>query len=206
MSAQPQTADVKARANQTANQVKSHPIVQQGVSTANQYAARLDKHLGKYPILNRVEAQTRVPKVYGVLGLGGAFVFLIFFNLFGLASPLSNLIGWAIPAYLSIQALESSTKDDDKQWLTYWVVFGLFNFVESAALRPILYYFPFYFVTKTTFILWLMSPSFRGAEVLYHNVVRKAFLSLNHKKNSTQGFSSSSATPGYTTTTSSYAQ
>jgi len=45
MSAQPQTADVKARANQTANQVKSHPIVQQGVSTANQYAARLDKHV-----------------------------------------------------------------------------------------------------------------------------------------------------------------
>jgi hypothetical protein len=50
---------------------------------------------------------------------------LIFFNLFGLASPLSNLIGWAIPAYLSVQALESPGKDDDKQWLTYWVSFPL---------------------------------------------------------------------------------
>lgn len=46
----------------------------------------------------------------------------------------------------------------------------------------------------------------QGAEVLYHNVVRKAFLSLNHKRSSAQGFSSSSATPGYTTTTSSYAR
>lgn len=77
--------------------------------------------LSQYPILNKAETQTRIPKVYGVLGLGGSFIFLIFFNLFGLASPLSNLIGWAIPAYLSVQALESEGKNDDKQWLTYWV-------------------------------------------------------------------------------------
>lgn len=48
-------------------------------------------------------------------------VFLIFFNLFGLASPISNLIGWGLPAYLSVQAIESPSTNDDKQWLTYWV-------------------------------------------------------------------------------------
>lgn len=97
--------------------------------------------LAQFPAARKFEAQTKIPKVYGVLGLGGLFVFLIFFNLFGLASPISNLIGWIFPAYLSIQALETPGKDDDKQWLTYWVTFGLFNFIESAALRPILYYF-----------------------------------------------------------------
>lgn len=48
-------------------------------------------------------------------------VVLIFFNMFGLAQPVSNLIGWGLPAYLSIHALESPGSNDDKQWLTYWV-------------------------------------------------------------------------------------
>ena len=45
MSAQHQSAEVKARANQTKNQVLSHPYVQQGAAVANQYAVRLDKHV-----------------------------------------------------------------------------------------------------------------------------------------------------------------
>lgn len=48
-------------------------------------------------------------------------VVLIFFNMFDLAQPVSNLIGWGLPAYLSIHALESPGTNDDKQWLTYWV-------------------------------------------------------------------------------------
>lgn len=48
-------------------------------------------------------------------------VFLVFFNLFGLASPISLLIGYALPAYLSLQAIETPSTNDDKQWLTYWV-------------------------------------------------------------------------------------
>ena len=41
--------------------------------------------------------------------------------MFGLAQPVSNMIGWFLPAYLSIQAIESPGTNDDKQWLTYWV-------------------------------------------------------------------------------------
>ena len=48
-------------------------------------------------------------------------VVLIFFNILGLAQPVSNLIGWGLPAYLSVQAIESPGTNDDKQWLTYWV-------------------------------------------------------------------------------------
>ena len=53
--------------------------------------------------------------------LTASSVVLIFFNMFGLAQPVSNLIGWGLPAYLSIHALESPSTNDDKQWLTYWV-------------------------------------------------------------------------------------
>ena len=40
---------------------------------------------------------------------------------------------FAYPAYCSIQALESKTKGDDTQWLTYWVVFAAFSVIEYFA-------------------------------------------------------------------------
>jgi receptor expression-enhancing protein 5/6 len=74
---------------------------------------------------------------------------------------MSNLVGWALPAYLSFKAIETPAPQDDIQWLTYWVVFGFFNFLESFALRVVLYYLPWYFAFKTVFILWLQLPAFR---------------------------------------------
>ena len=42
-------------------------------------------------------------------------------------------MGFLYPAYCSIKALESSVKNDDTQWLTYWVVFAFFSVVEYFA-------------------------------------------------------------------------
>jgi receptor expression-enhancing protein 5/6 len=109
--------------------------------------------------LNHLEAKTNIPKAYGVLGTVVGLSLLILIN--RLAAPISNLIGWALPAYLSFRAIESPGHDDDVQWLTYWVVFGTFNFLESFALRAVLYYLPYYFVFKTAFIIWLQLPQFK---------------------------------------------
>ena len=46
---------------------------------------------------------------------------------------LANTVGFLYPAYCSIKALESSVKNDDTQWLTYWVVFAFFSVVEYFA-------------------------------------------------------------------------
>lgn len=179
-----------ANSQQIKQNFLNHPYVQQANKVVSGQVNALDSELNKYPVLRDIEARTKVPKAYGVLGLAVSSVVLIFFNMFGLASPISNLIGWALPAYLSVQAIESPSQNDDKQWLTYWVVFGLLNLAESWAIRPILYWVPMYFVFKTLAIIWLMLPATRGAEVLYINVVRPA---LGNVKAKTQGSSTSTS-------------
>jgi hypothetical protein len=74
------------------------------------------RELSKYPALNNFESQTSVPKVYVVLGLGALYFFLVFFNI--AAEFLVNTVGFAIPAYYSLNALFTSGKADDSQWLT----------------------------------------------------------------------------------------
>ena len=115
--------------------------------------------LSKYPVLVSLERRTQVPKAYAFIGAVTLLTLLHFVN--ALAAPVSNLIGWGVPAYLSFKALESPGNDDDAQWLTYWIIFGFFNFAEGFALRALLYYFPWYFSFKTLFILWLQLPAFR---------------------------------------------
>jgi len=72
--------------------------------------------LSKYPVLNNLEKQTSVPKVYAFLGLIGVYFFFIFFNFGG--QFLTNLAGFIIPGYYSLDALFSASKVDDTQWLT----------------------------------------------------------------------------------------
>jgi len=135
-----------------------------------QYVSQLDKELSKYPALNNIEKQTSVPKVYGVLGLASLYFFLIVFNLGG--QLLTNLAGFVIPAYYSMNALFTVNKADDTQWLTYWVVFALFTVIES--LISVVYWFPFYFTFKFIFLLWLSLPMFSGAQLVFRSFLAPA--------------------------------
>ena len=122
-----------------------------------------ETQLTKYPVLTTFEQRTQIPKSYAVLG--GVFLLTLFHFFNSLAGPVSSLIGWAVPAFLSFKALESPGHQDDIQWLTYWVVFGFLTFTESIALRLVLYYVPWYFTFKTIFIIWLQLPTFRVSQV-----------------------------------------
>lgn len=161
--------------------VQQHPAFQQAQAKAHYYLVQLDKEvcsvflfrvflvvlkvpddaaqLSKYPVLVSLEQRAQLPKAYAFIGAVALLTLLHFVNT--LAAPVSNLIGWGLPAYLSFKALESPGNDDDAQWLTYWIIFGFFNFAEGFALRALLYYFPWYFSFKTLFILWLQLPAFR---------------------------------------------
>ncbi|KAJ9076763.1 ER membrane protein DP1/Yop1 [Entomophthora muscae] len=133
------------------------------------YQDQLDKELARYPVFNKVEALTGIPKSVFVGGAGAFFVLMIVFNFAG--SFLTSLVGWVYPAYASFKAIESPEQDDDKQWLTYWMVLGFINIIEYFS-DFLLYWVPFYFLVKTVFLVWLSHPYYRGAEVVYKSYLR----------------------------------
>ncbi|XP_027756836.1 receptor expression-enhancing protein 6 [Empidonax traillii] len=125
-------------------------------------------------LLGRLEARTGVQRLYLA---SGSVAFLGLYLMFGYgASLLCNLIGFVYPAYVSIKAIESSSKEDDTMWLTYWVVYGVFCVAESFS-DLFLYWFPFYYAGKCLFLVWCMAPvPWNGSQVLYHSIIRPCFL------------------------------
>lgn len=130
-----------------------------------QFVGSIDRELAKYPAIANVEKSTGLPKAYAFIGLASLYLFLIIFNLGG--QFLTNLAGFAIPGYYSLNALFTVNPADDTQWLTYWVVFSFFTVVESLV--SVVYWFPFYFTFKFIFLLWLSLPMFRGAEFIFRS-------------------------------------
>ena len=119
-------------------------------------------------IVEKISKASGLPQ-QKVLQAGLALVVL--FIVFGVgASLLTNIIGVAYPAFMSFVALESEGADDDKLWLTYWVVFGSFTIVDQFA-GIILRLIPFYYVLKVGMLIWMFHPSTQGAITLYDNFV-----------------------------------
>ncbi|KAI8999532.1 TB2/DP1, HVA22 family-domain-containing protein [Gaertneriomyces semiglobifer] len=139
-----------------------------------QFLKQFDIELSKVPLAVELERRTQFPKTYSVGGFLGFTAVLIFFNIWG--SLLTNLIGFLYPAYASFKAIESTSKTDDTQWLTYWTVFGFLNVLEFFS-DALMYWIPFYFTFKAALLLYLILPQFRGAEFLYGKFLRPYLLS-----------------------------
>ena len=138
----------------------------------------LQKDLEEIPILQKFEAKTGVKASHFVLGLLGVIALILFIGSMG--QLLTDIVGFLYPAYKSLKSLESAKTSDDKQWLTYWAVLGIFVIVDTYS-AFILSYMPSYYLIKFLFVIWLMSPMTRGAQVLYDKVLRNLFLKNQEK-------------------------
>jgi len=124
--------------------------------------------------LDLAEEKTGVPRLYLFAGVAGFFTLYLMFG--AAAQLLCNLIAVAYPAYVSLKALETSTKDDDTKWLTYWVLYAIFSVFEFfTGYLPVI--IPFYYLWKCILFVWCQYPADNnGSTVIYHRVVRPYFL------------------------------
>jgi receptor expression-enhancing protein 5/6 len=119
-----------------------------------------------------VEEKTKFPVEYFAVGIIAVLALCVFSGFF--AGTITNVVGFLYPVYASIVALETSNKEDDTQWLTYWVVFGFFCIIENFS-DYILYWIPFYYAIKVTFLVWCMLPKYQGAKTVYTTLIRPLF-------------------------------
>jgi receptor expression-enhancing protein 5/6 len=105
---------------------------------------------------------------YVVLGLVGLICLILMKALGG--NALCNLVGFVYPMYRSFKALQTDNKEDDSQWLTYWIVYGFFTTVESVTdlLSGLI---PMYYLVKVGFLVWCMAPQTKGAQMIYKKVI-----------------------------------
>ena len=82
------------------------------------------------------------------------------------------------PAYASLNAVATSQKDDDTQWLTYWVVFAFFTVLEYFT-GLVVSWIPGYYILKFFFLLWLLSPVHKGATTFYELALRPLVVKHN---------------------------
>lgn len=82
-------------------------------------------------VLKWIENKSGVKREYVVYGLGSTFGIYLVVGHF--AELICNFVGVAYPAYSSIKAIQSSDKQDDTQWLIYWVVFAVLSLIDFAS-------------------------------------------------------------------------
>uniref|UniRef100_A0A1D1Y1P6 HVA22-like protein n=1 Tax=Anthurium amnicola TaxID=1678845 RepID=A0A1D1Y1P6_9ARAE len=97
------------------------------------------------------------------------FVGTIARHLDALVSPGVMLL---YPLYASLRAIERPSPWDDRQWLTYWVLYSFITLFELSCYKA-LAWFPLWPYIKLLFCVWLVLPSFKGAAYIYQNLLMK---------------------------------
>ncbi|KRX43363.1 Receptor expression-enhancing protein 5 [Trichinella britovi] len=85
-----------------------------------------------------------------------------------------NLICFGYPAMKTLAEMESNEKSKRKQWMFYWVIFGLFTITDVFA-YSINHIFPLYWQLKWIFFLWLFMPTCLGAAALYEKFLQSHY-------------------------------
>ncbi len=120
--------------------------------------------------LDVLQEYTGIRGIYVVILILLSIIF-VFFGYFN--TIITMTIGTVYPVFCTIKSIENKT-NDDKQWLSYWIVYGIFIVIDmfNAIIVKII---PFYFFFKIVFLLWCVMPNTGGAIVIYNLVIVRFF-------------------------------
>ena len=116
-----------------------------------------------------IQEKTGIKGIYVVFGLI-LCVILVYLNIFD--TVITNLLGTLYPAFWTIKSIENDDLEDQKNWLTYWAVFGSFVLIDMFS-PVIVKFIPFYFVLKIIFLIMLFMPGSRVGPFVYDILVKK---------------------------------
>ena len=88
----------------------------------------------------------------------------------GVVRVTTLVLGGLVPAFTSFQALERGDLQAQRVLLVYWSVFAVLTAAEVPA-DVALSWLPLYGEAKLALLLWLLTPRFAGAVVVYRAVL-----------------------------------
>ncbi len=119
-----------------------------------------------YSFIQEIQKKSDIPAAYLIFTLIFASV-LVSSGYF--AQSLTSIIIFVLPVYWTLKAVELRLKNEDKQWMTYWLIWTFFYFLDlifSNFFKRI----PNFYLLKLLFFIWLFLPSTMGAQYLYYNL------------------------------------
>lgn len=137
--------------------------------TLKKNTAILDPYAAMVPALVDLSAKAGVNPGLLLAGVGSV-VMLVLLVLQGWTILLTT-VTVLYPAVHSIRAIESPDDSDDKVWLTYWMVFGMFNVAETFF-GFVFYFIPYWDWIRLALFVWLLLPNFNGAKVVYEKALQ----------------------------------
>jgi receptor expression-enhancing protein 5/6 len=141
-------------------------------------SARFDALRNNKPKITMTPTRRREIPRYVITGVTAAAVISVLTG-YG-ANGLCNIAGFLYPLYQSFKALRTDDKQDDTQWLTYWVVYGFVN-VTERWIRFFFQWVPFYYGWKMIFLVWCFFPRTRGADVIYRSFLEPLLLKYEQR-------------------------